>query len=63
MELEILVKRMSETEPKRFWEICEKAGVSHSTALKIRGGFTKNPGVLTVKALEPFFCEQRKKVA
>lgn len=38
-------------------EISLKAGVPYGTALKIRGGFTKNPGVLTVAALEPFFLD------
>lgn len=63
MELETLVLRMKEVPLSRLEEICAQAEVSYSTALKIRGGYTKNPGVLTVKALEPHFQSQEQAAA
>jgi hypothetical protein len=58
MELETLIARMRDTPIEHFKKICKRAGVPYSTALKVRGGHTKNPGVLTVRALEPHFPDK-----
>lgn len=60
MSFDHLVARMKQIPLKELRAISEKAGVPYSTALKIRGGFSKNPGIRTVLALEPFFLRRRR---
>jgi len=61
MELNELVAGMRNISLKRLKEICCQAEVPYSTALKVRGGFTKNPRFETMKKLEPHIAVELEK--
>ncbi len=61
MDIQNLVENMKAVSLKQLEAIAEAAGVPYSTALKIRGGFVKNPRINTVNALEPFFNAPAKR--
>lgn len=60
MTLDQLQHQLQAVPLRRLAEIATAAGVPYGTALKIRGGYTKNPRIRTVEALCSQFPEQAR---
>ena len=62
-QLDQLVKRMRSKTVAQVAAICKRTGLPFGTVMKIRGGFTANPRILTVVALEKHFPAQKRKAS
>lgn len=59
-QLDQLVKRMRSKTVAEVAAVCKRTGLPFGTVMKIRGGFTANPRILTVVALEKHFPAPKK---